>query len=281
MYKLFVGLLFFLNLVYGQNSILEYSFQDMLGKTSSSYLFVKGDEAVFTINDGDKDFKAKTNTGETKLSNIALEDQSKNRNYIATFSYSTENKIFVRLPYTKGKEKEFIYKFSADKLNWQITKETQQIGPYFCRKATVQLHGRYYEAWFTEELPIKFGPFRLNGLSGMITEVNIFLDKHNTPICKWKLVSVSNKSKDEIFNFCKEFFIQNEVMDYFLYEKTVSEVILNSKRTELNELEERSAKLLKQKGVGWNIKATFDKDYFTKYLYDLPKGIREKLDELN
>lgn len=55
--------------------------------------------------------------------------------------------------------------------NWEITSETKQISNYNCIKATTKFRGRNYEVWFTEEIPTQLGPWKMNGLPGLILEL--------------------------------------------------------------------------------------------------------------
>lgn len=56
------------------------------------------------------------------------------------------------------------------KLNWKITSEAKKIGTFSCLKATTLFRGRNYEAWFTLDIPIPSGPWKLHGLPGLILE---------------------------------------------------------------------------------------------------------------
>lgn len=59
----------------------------------------------------------------------------------------------------------------VEKLNrqdWQFTTDTLTVLGYLCQKATTTFRGRDYEAWFTMEIPIKEGPWKLYGLPGLI-----------------------------------------------------------------------------------------------------------------
>ena len=65
----------------------------------------------------------------------------------------------------------FIIRESIPLQRWELQKETKKIGDYLCKKAKTNFRGREYTAWFTEELPIIGGPWKFDGLSGIILEV--------------------------------------------------------------------------------------------------------------
>jgi len=56
------------------------------------------------------------------------------------------------------------------KLNWKIENETKKIGNFNCKKAMTDFRGHTYTAWFTEDIPVSYGPWKLNGLPGLILE---------------------------------------------------------------------------------------------------------------
>jgi len=54
---------------------------------------------------------------------------------------------------------------------WKLTsKETKKVGNYICKKATTYFRGRNYIAWYTLNIPTQFGPWKFNGLPGLILE---------------------------------------------------------------------------------------------------------------
>ncbi len=55
--------------------------------------------------------------------------------------------------------------------NWTIQDSVKQVGSYECQMATCEFRGRSYCAWFTPEIPISNGPWKFNGLPGLILEV--------------------------------------------------------------------------------------------------------------
>ena len=57
------------------------------------------------------------------------------------------------------------------RFKWEIKSETKTILGYQCQRAiSTVFRGRSYEAWFASKIPIPFGPWKANGLPGMILE---------------------------------------------------------------------------------------------------------------
>ena len=55
-------------------------------------------------------------------------------------------------------------------INWKISNDTASFSTLHCQKATGHFGGRDYTAWFCPDMPYHTGPWKLNGLPGLIVE---------------------------------------------------------------------------------------------------------------
>jgi GLPGLI family protein len=56
------------------------------------------------------------------------------------------------------------------KLVWNLSENEKIIGGFSCKQAFTSFRGREYEAWYAPSLPFPNGPWKLNGLPGLILE---------------------------------------------------------------------------------------------------------------
>src|SRR5690606_32559800 len=68
----------------------------------------------------------------------------------------------------KDAGRDYLLDEEMPELDWEILEDTKDIGGYICQKAVANFKGRVYEAWFTTEIPMPFGPWKLQGLPGLI-----------------------------------------------------------------------------------------------------------------
>lgn len=63
------------------------------------------------------------------------------------------------------------YEENKDVFEWEILPETKVIQGYESQKAKTEFRGREYTAWFTPEIPASDGPYKFNGLPGLILQL--------------------------------------------------------------------------------------------------------------
>lgn len=64
----------------------------------------------------------------------------------------------------------YFYEDSLDSQKWKICEDAKIVLDYECVKATAYYHGRLWIVWFTYDIPVSNGPWKLGGLPGLIME---------------------------------------------------------------------------------------------------------------
>lgn len=64
-------------------------------------------------------------------------------------------------------------------IQWEISDSTKTVLGYDCIKATANYHGRDWTAWFTPDIPLQEGPWKLTGLPGLILEASESTGQHS------------------------------------------------------------------------------------------------------
>jgi len=57
-------------------------------------------------------------------------------------------------------------------IHWKITEKQREIGAYRCLYAEGFFRGRKYGVWFTPDIPVHFGPWKLYGLPGLVVSAS-------------------------------------------------------------------------------------------------------------
>lgn len=64
----------------------------------------------------------------------------------------------------------YLIEEKAPELNWTITKDTASFSGLSCKKAICNFEGKNWIAWYAPSLPFQSGPWKLNGLPGLIID---------------------------------------------------------------------------------------------------------------
>jgi len=65
---------------------------------------------------------------------------------------------------------EYLIRGRIPAIDWKIGADTATFGGLHCQKATCHFGGRDYTVWFCPDLPVHTGPWKLNGLPGVIVD---------------------------------------------------------------------------------------------------------------
>lgn len=128
-----------------------YDCKLIFNKIESAFIWSKtGNENVRTLSGGSL----------TKASHY----DDKTINYI-----NFANKSLNSQKYIYGKEEVQVWE-DLPVIKWEITTERKLIGNYETLKAYTEFRGRKYTVWYAPELGYNVGPWKLNGLPGIILE---------------------------------------------------------------------------------------------------------------
>jgi hypothetical protein len=71
-------------------------------------------------------------------------------------------------PLLKGRDQ--FFEDSLFPMHWEPIAGERQVGEFKCKGATATFKGRTYTCWYSPEIPLPEGPWKLGGLPGLITE---------------------------------------------------------------------------------------------------------------
>ena len=84
---------------------------------------------------------------------------------------STESNI-MKIYDTAGME-QYVVEEPIENIDWTLSEDSlKNVLGYDCIMATADYHGRKWTAWFTPEIPLHTGPWKLAGLPGLILEAD-------------------------------------------------------------------------------------------------------------
>lgn len=108
--------------------------------------------------------------------------------------------------------KTYTIETALPKINWRLKPEKKLIGKDTCQRALGKYAGREYEVWFAPGLPFSDGPWKLNGLPGLILEAK---DSSNEVAFYFKEMGRNDNGKEIVVPFLKDqYTIMTNTKDY-------------------------------------------------------------------
>ncbi len=136
----------------------------------------------------------KNQDGRTNM-NINLSNPNfKPTTNIDYFSFANEGKFYVKERLMNN----YLIEEPMPTFNWKIETDTASYGGLVCQKATANYKGRNWIAWFASDLPFSTGPWKLNGLPGLILQA--YDDKKEVQFLFTgleKVITTPNDKKEE------------------------------------------------------------------------------------
>jgi GLPGLI family protein len=107
------------------------------------------------------------------------------------YNEKLNNLLYELVLTTDPKESKIVYE-PTPTFDWVLQEETKKIGNFVCNKATTTFRGRNYTAWYSQDIKGSFGPWKLQGLPGMILEA---YDEKREVVFSLKKIEIPKKEK--------------------------------------------------------------------------------------
>ncbi|MCL6218670.1 GLPGLI family protein [Zunongwangia pacifica] len=105
---------------------------------------------------------------------------------------------------------ELKYKQDLNIIDWEIKPENKEILGFSVQKATSSFAGRNYIAWFAPELPFSDGPYKFNGLPGLILEISDLKNHYHFTLTGFQELE---KPQDKLLNLDKYKAVSQDELD--------------------------------------------------------------------
>ena len=168
--KVTLILILFCNLLLGQtNGYVEYRYNVIhsINYETKSVLLFDSKQSMFTTFKNDK-----YNDSIPKL----ISDEGSNKAFFINKDNSKKPIFFIDKNVNKlinkvwKFKKNYILSETIPNIPWKVKSEYKTVSGLYCQKAVGYFRGRVYTVWFTEEIPVSLGPWKLQGLPGLILE---------------------------------------------------------------------------------------------------------------
>ena len=184
--KIYLIFLFFLSFSLtfsqSQNGEVTYIFF-AYGSKKEVKLRFNNNESIFTIKNDELNKKKVEVTADEEKSRINLYFNL-NLNTPISLGMLTDiknNSIidheFLPVDFASIKFDTLFVKDKTRIISWELLNETKNINSFKCQKARGNFRGRTYTVWFTDDIPVSLGPWKLNGLPGLILEATDSLNQ--------------------------------------------------------------------------------------------------------
>ncbi|RZL34670.1 MAG: GLPGLI family protein [Pedobacter sp.] len=177
------------------STIAYYHFYHIKDSTQTGKLY--SEDFILAFNDKKSIYSSQTRIKQdSTVQAILAAAEAKNNDVVDMRTYLpvTEDDIYNengKLSIVKNTLQQcYLITENPDKIDWKIDSETKDLLGYTCQKATGICKGRKYTAWFTTDIPASFGPWKLNGLPGLVLEA--YDDRHFIKFTCTKVVNQGN-----------------------------------------------------------------------------------------
>lgn len=196
--------LFIFSTFYGQEKIdfITVKYNTFLLDESDDFgCFYYEENTLITDNEKSIYFEMPKDTIINTLSLGDLDNHNANYKFQYYKDFKTKQLLFDR---NYGSKK--IISDSTNLIDWKLNDKFLDVMNYRCQEAEGNFRGRNYKAYFLNDIPFKSGPFKFDGLPGLIL----------------KIVSTDGTVNIEAYEIEYSMNVKNEIKNPFIDKKTIS-----------------------------------------------------------
>ena len=187
----FLALFLISNTIFGQDKIMDtlkfeivYNYTYQINKENASN--IKSDNMVLKIGNRISEYICNNEIiAKQKFKEMKLSGNSDMRNVPkATILYRIikDNKKEEMLFFNQFGVTKMFYKEPLNQMIWSLINEEKVILGYNCKKAITTFSGREYIAWYSTDIILSDGPYKFNGLPGLIFSISDTNNHHRFEI---------------------------------------------------------------------------------------------------
>lgn len=153
------------SMYFGKNASINY--MEMPTAMFKDSKFINSNKDTIILN-------AKNIGSDEQLKKVYLETEARKKSYppIPVSSYkSYKSNIYYTVNNNQMLSLSVVKTDTLPTIQWQLEDSVKDVNGYEVNKATTYYKGRHYTAWYTKSIPVPAGPWQLNGLPGLILEV--------------------------------------------------------------------------------------------------------------
>ncbi len=138
----------------------------------------------------------------------------------------------------------FLYKEELDLFKYEFSGSTDTINHFLCQEAKCYFGGRNWTVWFTPEIPINDGPYKFNGLPGLIVKAE---DEKQHYI--FELESIETLTDKQSIYFIEKDYIKATKKQFFKAKDAFrNDIVSRAKDAGLNsDMQQKVANRMKQR----------------------------------
>lgn len=223
MSKIYPLLLCFISiLIFGQNKIVHVEYQVIYNterptaKEASLYFDAEQNISLFREQSSKKEGVSKSSEDGMTSIGVSIGSKSDRINYL---NYKKDS-LYTVQTFVKTS---FLISERIPKIKWVLVDEQKKIDNYNVQKATCYFRGRNYIAWYSLEYPYQYGPWKFNGLPGLIFEISDETKRFN-----WQIKSINTETNTNLLNFDKTDLKEITIQEYLETEKKEYELFLEN-----------------------------------------------------